>query len=202
MRCLSSWTAGDGNTYNLGVINDFSVIPSSIINSTSIRSEKIGSEHQSSLPSYITSEGDLIFDLQRSIDADVTLEFVHDDKIKGLFGRYNHSSGGNRISGDQWTDLVNSNTFKQGGWASFGNGKIRYYLAVVFDEENGRCYAFQMEYLYYHWGGRSGWTIYVMGGKPNDVDLLFQSFGGQIIEKPQSAGGGGFYGGYKSSVDY
>jgi len=186
-RCLESWTAGDGNTYQLAQINDFTTIPTSIINATSMTYYYY--DKVSACPSYITDLGDLVFDLQRSIDADVTLNFVDTDSIRVLFGRYNMNDTGSRMSGDQWKDLVNSSFFKQGGWSNFSSGKIKFYVAVVIDDENERAYVYSIENCYYHWAGNTGWTINVLGGKPNDVDLFFEVFGPHIPKYTANGGG-------------
>lgn len=197
MRCLSSWKAGDGNTYALAQINDFSIIPQSIISATSMTNAIVTTRSQS-IPSYVTDSGDLLFDLQTSIDADVTFEFLSNDVLRILYGRYNYNDTGDRMSGDQWKDLVNSNFFKQGGWRNMSDGKIKYYLAIVIDDANERAYAISIENVYYHWGGQTGWNVYIMGGLSSSRDLLFETFGEVVLN--QSSGGGGLYGGYKGGA--
>ena len=187
MRCLNEWKAGDGNTYQLAQIDDFSQIPSDIINATSMTFYDKG--QVGSCPAYVTDLGDLIFDLQTSIDADVTLKFLDTETISGVMGRYDYITGGRRMTGDQWIDLANNNVFKQGGWGNWGDGKIKYYIAVVVDDENERAYVFSIENTYSHWAGNTGWNVKVLGGKPNDVDLFFEIFG-EPLSKSGGAGSG------------
>lgn len=164
----------DGTTYNLMQIGDVT-IPDSIINATQMTCTAI-TGISSTIPSFVTNLGDLIFDLQSSIDADITLEFINNSFLRFLFGRYNYITSGTRMNGSQYYDVANSRVFYQSGWANWGDGKVKYYIAVKIDKVNHRAYMIVLEHTYYHWGGNIGYTAYAIGGIPNGVDLLYETF--------------------------
>ena len=170
---ISQYTVG-GTTYNLMQIGDVT-IPDSIINATQMTCTEI-TGRSSTIPSFVTNLGDLIFDLQSSIDADVTLEFINNSFLRFLFGRYNYITSGTRMNGSQYYDVANSRVFYQSGWANWVDGKVKYYIAIKIDKVNHRAYMIVLEHTYYHWAGNIGYIAYAIGGMPNGVDLLYETF--------------------------
>lgn len=178
-HCLDKLKVGN-TTYNLLQINDFSVIPASIIDATSFSDTKIYGNSQSK-PSWVSDTGDTLYAYSSSTSQATSVIVKESQYIRLLCpsGIFNTNLNGlrtyNKISGSYLTDFGTS------------TGNRNYYIGVVFDDINKRGYLLICTYTTNMAASSNGWQVYCCGGLVNGIDYVNETF------KDVNAGAGSGY---------
>lgn len=175
MRCLTSWTDVDSHNYSLMIINDFTIIPNSLVQATIPK--QVILQSGGSQPLYISNLGDLIHKSQSSDLASSSYRITFcNDQIKILFGNFYDSvrsyygAGFYNMYGTSGND-----PFVADGWDGAGPTIMDNYISIILDDENQRGYIVWDEYLTNH-GTRDGHNIHIIGGLSGTVDIIYNTF--------------------------
>lgn len=176
-RQVNSWEASDGNTYDCLKINDYSIIPQSIKDSTTMTYSKL--TNGGSLPSYIEEQGDLIHtSVYSDIANNIQIKYCDNEKLKIIHGKYySTQTYSSPFYGVAFYDVRVSTSieFCGEGWMNNGSIAVASYIGVVLDVLEHRGYIIWDAYLTNH-SSRNGHNIYVIGGKSNGVDIIWETF--------------------------
>lgn len=171
----------EGSLVDLLQINDLSIIPNSLINSTSFHDVNIESytTAPSNPPEYVESLGDAIWIANtETTSEDTEHTFIESTYLKVSFGK--HLISGFTYWGLLVYDKVSGTDFRYGFSGSnvpIPSGKERTFrLGVIIDHENKRAYL--MVYMLGYVPNRGNNTFYfdMYGGKVNGTDYVYETF--------------------------
>lgn len=194
MRCLESVNV-DGVNRALMQINDFSIIPASVVQSTQFVTE-VSVYSSSSKASYVTDSG---YDFYKSTKANRTTTqrvAVSDNRYFTLncpSGPY-YKPNGDYVNGLKLYDNVTGELvawwgLPDGSYGSSSSAYRSHYIGIVLDDDNRRGYLLVQTDAQNCYSA-NGWRISVLGGAVNGVDYIYEIFGNPAN---QSGGAGSGY---------
>lgn len=171
----------DGSLVDLLQINDLSIIPNSLISSTSFHDINIESytTAPANPPEYVESLGDAVWTANTETTSENTEHiFIESDYLKVSFGK--HSISGFTYWGLSVYDKVSETDFRYGFSGSnvpVPSGKERTFrLGVIIDHENKRAYLMVYMLGYVPNTGNNTFYFDMYGGKVNGIDYVYETF--------------------------